>query len=79
MDWIKKHVDTVLIMGSVVAASMWMSSSVSDLRMDMSNRFHEVDLRLGRIENVIVLKGLVARDYFSNLEEEKYGTDQKTR
>ena len=71
MDF-KKHADTIIILAAVVSATFWMTTSISNLELkmaqmslEMTKSFHEVDMRLSKIEDVLILKGIVNHGYFS--------------
>ncbi len=44
MEWIKKHVDTVIVLGGILTSILW-----------MNHKFSEVDVRFGQIEKDIVM------------------------
>ena len=48
MDWFKKHVDTMIILGSVATSMLW-----------MNGKFNEIDKRLTIIETVMMCKGIL--------------------
>ncbi len=48
MEWFKKHVDTVIILGSVATSMLW-----------MNGKFNEIDKRLTIIETVMMCKGIM--------------------
>ena len=48
MEWFRKHVDTVIVLGGILTSILW-----------MNGKFNELDRRLYRIETVLVLKGIM--------------------
>ena len=36
MDWIKKHADTVMILGAILSAMLWMNGKFNDLEKDVA-------------------------------------------
>ncbi len=36
MEWFKKHVDTVLVLGGILGAVLWMNSQFNSLKTDMA-------------------------------------------
>lgn len=36
MDWIKKHVDTVIILGGVLGSMLWMNGKFNNLEKDVA-------------------------------------------
>lgn len=60
MDWIKKHVDTVAVLGGVLAAVLW-----------MNGQFNEVKKELAIIKTVLIIKGIMPESLCSNTEVQK--------
>lgn len=49
MEWITKHVDTVIVIGAIVSSMLWMNS-----------RFNEVDGRFSKLEqDMAVMKAVL--------------------
>lgn len=57
MDLMKKHVDTVVILGGIVGSLIW-----------MNGKFNDIDRRLVRIETIMAVKGIM-NDHFAAKEE----------
>jgi len=55
MEWIKKHTDTVIVLGGILGAVIWMNGKFNDIRDDL----HEIDKRLTKVETIIYIKCLV--------------------
>lgn len=36
MEWLKKHADTVIVLGAIIGAALWMNNSIKDLQKDMA-------------------------------------------
>lgn len=36
MDWAKKHADTVLILGGILSAVLWLNSKLNDIEKDIA-------------------------------------------
>lgn len=51
MELIKKHVDTIIVLGGILGAILW-----------MNGKFNDVDRRLIRIETVLIMKDLMPRE-----------------
>lgn len=60
MDLFKKHVDTVVILSSMLTAMIW-----------MNGKFNDIDRRLVRIETVMILKGIMPSELACQKEEIK--------
>jgi hypothetical protein len=58
MNPIKKHIDTVIIMGGILGCFLWMNS-----------RLTEIEMRLVRIETVLVIKGILPEVLAVNSDE----------
>ena len=48
MDWFKKHVDTVIILGAFGASVLWMNGKFNDLEKDLTI-----------VKTVLILKGIM--------------------
>ena len=35
MDWFKKHVDTALVLGSILGSFLWMNGKINDIEKDI--------------------------------------------
>lgn len=58
MSWIKKHVDTVIILGGILSAVFWMNGRFNEV----DNRFNQIETRLTRIETYMILKNIMPRE-----------------
>lgn len=36
MEWFKKHVDTFIILGGILSATMWMNGKINDIEKDIT-------------------------------------------
>ncbi len=48
MDWIKKHTETVVVLGALCAGFLW-----------MNGKFNDIDRRLVRNETILIMKGIM--------------------
>ena len=48
MDWIKKHVDTVIILSAIASSFLWMNGKFNDLEKDITI-----------IKTVLILKNIM--------------------
>jgi|GEM_PF-3915838 len=82
MNWLKKHVDAVIVIGSVVGAAIWMSTQihgvenrlnekivVSERRLD--EKINGLDKRLIAIEAVMMTQGYNIKGIAVNKNEGK--------
>ena len=51
MEWFKKHVDTVIVLGGILGAILW-----------VNGKFNDIDRRLVRIETVLIMKDLMPKE-----------------
>lgn len=55
INWFKRHVDTVIVLGGILTAVLWMNGKFSSI----GDRFNEIDKRLVRIETVLIMKNIM--------------------
>lgn len=55
MEWIKKHVDTVIVVGGILGVFMWMNS-----------KFDELKTELTVIKTVLIMKEIMPMEVASN-------------
>jgi hypothetical protein len=48
MEWFKKHADTVAILAGILGAMVW-----------MNGKFNDMEIRLVKIETVLLMKGIM--------------------
>ena len=60
MDWFKKHVDTVIILGAFAGCVLWMNGKFNDIEKDITI-----------IKTVLILKNIMPTDLAKNVEEGK--------
>jgi hypothetical protein len=58
MEWFKKHADTVMILGGILGAMIW-----------MNGKFNDLDRRLVRIETILIMKGIMPENLAINKPE----------
>jgi len=58
MDWMKKHVDTVVILGAFGASLLW-----------MNGKFNSVEQRLKTIEVVLIMKDIMPKELCKTHQE----------
>jgi hypothetical protein len=57
MEWFKKHTDTVIVLGGILASILWMNS-----------QFNDVKTRLTKIETVLIMQGIMPRELAQKAE-----------
>jgi hypothetical protein len=58
MDWIKKHVDTVMVLGGILGATMWMNSAFNSFERRMS----VIEKDLAVIKAVLLMRGILPNE-----------------
>jgi len=48
MDWMKKHVDTVIILGAIITSMLW-----------MNGKFNEIEKDIAVIKTVLIMKQIM--------------------
>lgn len=65
MEFLKKHVDTVVVVGAIVGAAMWMQSSIHRLEDDVNARFAKLDQDIAIIKTVLIMKNIMPTELAS--------------
>jgi hypothetical protein len=60
MDWVKKHVDTVIILAAFGSSVLWMNGKFNTLEKDMAI-----------IKTVLIMKGIMPSELAMNSQEGK--------
>lgn len=55
MDWIKKHVDTVIILGGILGSVLWMNS-----------KFNELEKEVAIMKTVLLMKEIYPKELASH-------------
>lgn len=58
MDWVKKHVDTVMVLGSILSAVIWMNGKFSELEKDIS----ELKTEIAVMKTVLLMKNIMPQE-----------------
>lgn len=67
MDFVKKHADTVIIMGGILASFLWMIGKFNDI----DQKFASIDNRLTKIETILIVKEIATKDMIGKSLKEK--------
>ena len=51
MEWLKKHVDTAVVLGAIFSVFIWMQAE-----------FRDIDRRLTRIETVMIMQKIMPNE-----------------
>jgi len=55
MDWIKKHVDTVIILTAFATSILWMNGKFNDV----DKRFNDIEKEISVVKTVLILKNIM--------------------
>ena len=55
MDWMKKHVDTVIILTAFASAMLWMNGKFNDI----DRKFNELEKELAVVKTVLIMKNIM--------------------
>jgi hypothetical protein len=55
MDWFKKHVDTVIILGGILSSVIWMNGKFNDI----DKKFNDIEKEIVVIKTVLFMKGIL--------------------
>lgn len=58
--WFKQHVDTVVVLGGILAAVLWMNS-----------KFNDLEKEIAVIKTVLIMKNIIPNDMVCKNEAEK--------
>ena len=67
MDWMKKHTDTVLILGGLLSAVLWMNGKFNGV----DSQFSKIEKDIAIIKTVLILKGIMPTELATNATVEK--------
>jgi hypothetical protein len=81
MEWVKKHADTVLVLGGILGAAIWMNSGLhnlerrisevkSDLQAEIASVKSELREEIIVIKTVLILKGVMPAELASQKDLE---------
>lgn len=58
METLSKHVDTVIIVGGILASVLWMNGKFNQI----GEKLNDIDKRMVKVETIIYIKGLVSNE-----------------
>jgi hypothetical protein len=61
---LKKHADTVVILGAIVSSILWMNSKFNDV----NDKLHDIENRVTKIETVLILRNIYPSELASTKE-----------
>lgn len=76
MYWIKKHADSVAVIGSIVAATVFILSSIHDVKDDLQKQIMGIQKDMSLIEReisviktVMIMKGVMPNELACNTDK----------
>jgi len=57
MDWMKKHVDTVIVLGGILASVLW-----------MNGKFNQLKKEVAVMKTVLIMKDILPKELAHNGE-----------
>lgn len=67
MDWIKKHVDTVIVLGGILSAVIWMNGKFSDVHI----RLNEIEKDIAMVKTVLIMQKIMPSELVAVKEDKK--------
>lgn len=68
MDWMKKHIDTVIILGAFGASILWMNGKFSEV----DQRFSGIEKDIVMIKTVLIMRNIMPTELANcKVHEEK--------
>jgi hypothetical protein len=55
MDWMKKHVDTVIIIGAIITSMLWMNGKFNDVEKEVNGLKTDIAI----IKTVLIMKQIM--------------------
>jgi hypothetical protein len=55
MEWLKKHTDTVMILGAMLGGMIW-----------MNGKFNKIEQDMAVVKTVLIMKGIMPNELASN-------------
>lgn len=55
MDWFKKHVDTVIILGGIISSLIWMNGKFADIQKN----FSMIEKEIAVVKACLIMKNIM--------------------
>jgi hypothetical protein len=62
MEMIKKHVDTVIILGGIIGSVLWMNGKFNEI----DKRFNNMEKEVSMIRTVLIMRGIMPNELATN-------------
>jgi hypothetical protein len=77
MEFFKKHVDSIAVMGTVICAALWMTGQIHQVQREMDSRFARLDKEMSNLDKeisivktVLLMKNIMPPDLAVKNEQE---------
>jgi hypothetical protein len=58
MDWFKKHTDTVIVLGGILASILWMNHKFSEV----DQKFFSIEKDIAQIKTVLIMQKIMPNE-----------------
>jgi len=58
MDTLKKHIDTIIILGAFASSVLWMNTKFNDI----DHRFNELEKEIAVVKTVLIMRDIMPRE-----------------
>lgn len=65
MEWLRKHVDTVIVLGGLLSSVLWMNGRFNEV----DKRFNDVEKEIAIMKTVLIMKNLMPAELAHKKEE----------
>ncbi len=67
MDWIKKHTDSVIVVGAILTSVLWMNTRFNEI----DKNFSDIDKEISVIKTVLIMKNVMPIELACHKDENK--------
>ncbi len=71
MDWLKKHVDTVMVLSAVISSVIWMNGKFNEVERRVDKQFSDIHQELAIIKTVLIMKNIMPVELVQSNKEVK--------
>jgi hypothetical protein len=59
MEWLKKHTDTVIVLGGILGSVFWMNGKFNEV----DERINDLKNEISTIKTILILKGIMPESF----------------
>jgi len=67
MEWLKKHVDTVIVLGAIFGSFLWMNTEFNNIDKEIA----AIRTEMAVMKTVLIMKDVMPKTLASKIEEDK--------